>query len=44
MLGSGGVVIVDDTVCMVEFALRTMEFYQNESCGGVFPAAKAPTG
>ncbi len=27
MLGSGGVVVLDDTVCMVEFALRTMKFY-----------------
>ncbi len=27
MLGSGGVVVLDETVCMVEFALRTMKFY-----------------
>jgi NADH-quinone oxidoreductase subunit F len=37
MLGSGGVVVLDDTVCMVEFALRTMEFYQHESCGWCIP-------
>lgn len=37
MLGSGGVVILDDTVCMVEFALRTIKFYQHESCGWCIP-------
>src|SRR5271156_2518991 len=37
MLGSGGVVILDDSVCMVEFALRTMKFYQHESCGWCIP-------
>jgi len=37
MLGSGGVVVLDDTVCMVEFALRTMQFYQHESCGWCIP-------
>src|ERR1700684_4024452 len=37
MLGSGGVVVLDDTRCMVEFALRTMKFYQHESCGWCIP-------
>jgi NADH-quinone oxidoreductase subunit F len=37
MLGSGGVVVVDDTVCMVEFALRVMKFYAHESCGWCIP-------
>ncbi|MGC1361522.1 MAG: NADH-quinone oxidoreductase subunit NuoF [Silvibacterium sp.] len=37
MLGSGGIVVLDDTVCMVEFALRTMQFYQHESCGWCIP-------
>ncbi len=37
MLGSGGVVVLDDTVCMVEFALRTMKFYRHESCGWCIP-------
>src|SRR4029077_1280766 len=27
MLGSGGVVVLDDTTCIVKFALRTMKFY-----------------
>src|ERR1700756_2020751 len=33
MLGSGGVVVIDDQTCIVEFALRTISFYQHESCG-----------
>jgi NADH-quinone oxidoreductase subunit F len=37
MLGSGGVVIVDETTCIVKFALRTMAFYQHESCGWCIP-------
>ena len=37
MLGSGGVVILDDTACIVKFALRTMKFYQHESCGWCIP-------
>src|ERR1700689_743246 len=37
MLGSGGVVVVDDTQCIVKFALRTMKFYQHESCGWCIP-------
>src|SRR2546423_1712773 len=28
MLGSGGVVMVDESTCMVKFALRIMKFYQ----------------
>ena len=37
MLGSGGVVVLDDSICMVEFALRTIKFYQHESCGWCIP-------
>ena len=37
MLGSGGVVVIDDQTCMVEFALRTMSFYAHESCGWCIP-------
>jgi NADH-quinone oxidoreductase subunit F len=37
MLGSGGVVVIDDRTCMVEFALRTISFYQHESCGWCIP-------
>jgi NADH-quinone oxidoreductase subunit F len=37
MLGSAGVVVLDETVSMVEFALRTIKFYQHESCGWCIP-------
>jgi len=37
MLGSGGVVVLDDQTCIVKFALRTMQFYQHESCGWCIP-------
>src|ERR1039457_5129731 len=37
MLGSGSVVVLDDAQCIVKFALRTMKFYQHESCGWCIP-------
>ncbi len=37
MLGSAGVVVIDDQTCMVEFALRTIKFYRHESCGWCIP-------
>ena len=37
MLGSGGVIVLDDQTCIVKFALRTMQFYQHESCGWCIP-------
>jgi len=37
MLGSGGVVIMDDSTCMVKVALRIMRFYAHESCGWCIP-------
>ena len=37
MLGSGGVVVIDDQTCIVEFALRTIKFYAHESCGWCIP-------
>ena len=37
MLGSGGLVVCDDTTCMVKFALRIMKFYKHESCGWCIP-------
>jgi hypothetical protein len=33
----GGVVVIDDQTCIVEFALRTISFYQHESCGWCIP-------
>jgi len=37
MLGSGGIVVLDETVSIVEFAMRTIAFYQHESCGWCIP-------
>jgi len=37
MLGSGGIIVLDETVSIVEFALRTIKFYQHESCGWCIP-------
>ncbi len=33
MMGSGGVIVMDDTTCMVEVARYYMEFLAEESCG-----------
>ena len=37
MLGSGGVVVIDDHTCIVKLAMRIMKFYQHESCGWCIP-------
>jgi len=37
MLGSGGVVVIDDQTCIVKLAMRIMKFYQHESCGWCIP-------
>ena len=37
MLGSGGVIVLDDQMCIVKFALRVTQFYQHESCGWCIP-------
>lgn len=36
-LGSGAVIIMDDTTCMVRTLLRISEFYMEESCGQCTP-------
>jgi NADH-quinone oxidoreductase subunit F len=33
IMGSGGMVVMDETTCMVEMARFFLEFTQNESCG-----------
>jgi NADH-quinone oxidoreductase subunit F len=43
MLGSGGVVIIDDRTCMVRVALRLMRFYAHESCGWCIPCREGTT-
>ena len=37
MLGSGGVIIMDDTTCMVSVLHRISRFYYSESCGQCTP-------
>jgi NADH:ubiquinone oxidoreductase subunit F (NADH-binding)/NADH:ubiquinone oxidoreductase subunit E len=37
MLGSGAIVVCDDTTCMLDMALTAVRFYRNESCGKCVP-------
>ena len=37
MLGSGAVVVMNEDTCMVNVALRIMQFYAHESCGWCIP-------
>ncbi|MEN6663893.1 MAG: NADH-ubiquinone oxidoreductase-F iron-sulfur binding region domain-containing protein [Phycisphaerae bacterium] len=37
IMGSGGLVVVDESTCMVDFAKFFMEFIQTESCGKCIP-------
>jgi NADH-quinone oxidoreductase subunit F len=37
IMGSGGLVVLDETTCMVDFAKFFMEFIQTESCGKCIP-------
>ncbi len=37
MLGSGGVTIMDDSVCMVWAAVNLLQFFHHESCGKCTP-------
>jgi len=43
MLGSGGVVVMDEDTCMVRMALRIMRFYAHESCGWCIPCREGTT-
>ncbi|HEU4802065.1 MAG TPA: NADH-quinone oxidoreductase subunit NuoF [Solirubrobacterales bacterium] len=37
MLGSGSIIVADDTISIPEMALRTARFYRHESCGKCSP-------
>ena len=37
MGGSGGVIVMDDTHCVVQAAYRLLQFYAHESCGKCTP-------
>jgi NADH:ubiquinone oxidoreductase subunit F (NADH-binding) len=36
-LGSGGMIVLDDSCCVVDFARCCMAFYESESCGKCYP-------
>jgi NADH:ubiquinone oxidoreductase subunit F (NADH-binding) len=44
IMGSGGLICMDEDTCMVDVARFFMEFFQEESCGLVWPAGLAPGG
>lgn len=37
MLGSGGIIVLDETVCMVDSGVNVAKFYAHESCGQCTP-------
>ena len=37
MLGSGAIIVVDDSVPVLDVALKTAKFYRHESCGKCTP-------
>jgi NADH-quinone oxidoreductase subunit F len=43
MLGSGGMVVMDEDTCMVRAAMRIMKFYAHESCGWCVPCREGTT-
>ncbi|NLO28695.1 MAG: NADH-quinone oxidoreductase subunit NuoF [Actinobacteria bacterium] len=43
MMGSGGMVVVDDTTCMVDFAKYFLQFTAQESCGKCVPCRVGTT-
>jgi len=43
MLGSGAVVVMDETTCMVKAALRVVRFFAHESCGQCTPCREGTT-
>jgi NADH-quinone oxidoreductase subunit F len=43
MAGSGGIVVLDEDTDMVGLALRTIKFYQHESCGFCIPCREGTT-
>jgi NADH-quinone oxidoreductase subunit F len=43
MLGSAGVVVIDEDTCMVDVARRIIHFYAHESCGWCIPCREGTT-
>lgn len=44
LLGSAGIIVIDERTSMVEIARRTLGFYREESCGKCTLAVKALAG
>lgn len=42
MMGSGGLIVMDEDNCMVDIAKFFLEFTVDESCGNARPAASVP--
>ena len=40
-IGSGAIVVMDETVCIIDYLKKVSEFFIHESCGKCVPAAKA---
>jgi NADH-quinone oxidoreductase subunit F len=43
MLGSGAIIVIDDSTSVVDVALWTAEFYRHESCGKCSPCREGTT-
>lgn len=43
MLGSGGIMVINDTVSIPELTRRTIDFYAHESCGQCVPCREGST-
>jgi NADH-quinone oxidoreductase subunit F len=43
MLGSGAVIVMDDTTCMIRAAERILRFFAHESCGQCTPCREGTT-
>ena len=43
MMGSGGMIVMDEDTCMVDLARYFLEFLQSESCGKCFPCREGIT-
>ncbi len=44
MLGSGAIIVVDDTTPIVDVALKVAKFYRTSPAASARRAARAPTG
>ncbi len=40
MLGSGAIIVIDDSISIVDVALKTAKFYRHESCGKCTPVPR----